>query len=172
LRHCSGPKGVITDDLGHVWVGEGEDDIIEASAKQPGTIIIRKIQTGGEFRVDELAYDPVDGIPTASSDGDSPLFLTFISLKSGAILGQYKYPAGQEGMEQPAWVRQTGGLYQNLPGAKNRIGVFDPHKLPTPVTSFPEGCKGGTLELTVSGLAVGPNGRADDGMRQRGWRVG
>ena len=106
-----------------------------------------------------MAYDPMDQILMASSDGDSPPFLTFVSVKDGAVLGRYKYPAGQDGMEQPAWVRQTGWFYQNVPGAKNRIDVFDPHKLPNPVMSFPVECKGGVLELTLSGLDVGPNGR-------------
>ena len=56
LRHCSGPNGVITDNLGHVWAGDGDGNIIEADATKPGTSIIRKIPTGGKFRVDELAY--------------------------------------------------------------------------------------------------------------------
>src|SRR5258708_25821387 len=62
-------------------------------------------------------------------------------------------------MEQPAWVRQTGWFYQNVPGAKNRIDVFDPHKLPNPVLSFPVECSGGALGLTLGGLDVWPNGR-------------
>ena len=62
-------------------------------------------------------------------------------------------------MEQPAWVRQTGWFYQNVPGDKNRIDVFDPHKLPNPVRSFPVECKGGALGPTLSGLVAGPNGR-------------
>jgi len=66
---------------------------------------------------------------------------------------------GQDGMEQPAWVRQTGWFYQNVPGAKNRIDVFDPHKLPNPIMSFSVECKGGVLDLTLSGLVAGPNGR-------------
>jgi len=159
LRHCSGPNGVLTDNLGHVWAGDGAGNIIEADATKPGTTIIRKIPTGGKFRVDEMAYDPIDQILMASSDGDSPPFLTFISVKDGTVLGQYKYPVGQDGMEQPAWVRQTGWFYQNVPGAKNRIDVFDPHKLPNPVLSFPVECSGGALGLTLSGLDVGPNGR-------------
>jgi hypothetical protein len=159
LRHCSGPNGVTTDDLGHVWAGDGMGNIIEASASRPGTAILRKIPTGGRFRVDEVAYDPADRILMASSDGDAPPFLTFISVKDGSILGQYKYPAGQEGMEQPVWNAETGRFYQNVPGPKNRIDVFDPHKLPNPVTSFPVECKGGVLDLTLSGLAVGPEGR-------------
>ena len=26
LRHCSGPNGVLTDNLGHVWAGDGAGD--------------------------------------------------------------------------------------------------------------------------------------------------
>jgi hypothetical protein len=159
LRHCAGPNGVVTDDLGHVWAGDGAGNIIESDATKPGTVIIRRILTGGKFRVDEMAYDPIDKILLASSDGDSPPFLTFVSVKDGSVLGQYKYPAGQDGMEQPVWERETGWFYQNVPGDKNRIDVFDPHKLSKPVKSFPVECKGGALGLTLSGLVAGPNGR-------------
>jgi len=159
LRHCSGPNGVVTDGLGHVWAGDGAGNIVEASATQPGTTVIRKIPTGGKFRVDEVAYDPTDKILMASSDGDAPPFLTFISTADGSVLGHYKYPAEQDGLEQPVWDRETGWFYQNVPGAKNRIDVFDPHKLPNPIMSFPVECKGGVLDLTLSGLTAGPNGR-------------
>jgi len=49
LRHCAGPNGVLTDDLGHVWAGDGVGNIIEADATKPGTAVIRKIPTGGKF---------------------------------------------------------------------------------------------------------------------------
>jgi hypothetical protein len=159
LRHCAGPNGVVTDDLGHVWAGDGDGNIIEADATKPGTAIIRSIPTGGKGRVDEMAYDPIDRILLAENDGDSPPRVTFISVTDGAVLGHYVYPADQDGMEQPVWVRQTGLFYQNVPGKKNRIDVFDPHKLSNPVKSFPVECTGGLLDLTVSGLTVGPNGR-------------
>jgi hypothetical protein len=159
LRHCSGPNGVTTDDLGHVWARDGNGNVIEASATQPGTDVIRKIPTGGHFRVDEVAYDPVDHILMASNDGDSPVFLTCIWVTDGRVLGHYKYPADQDGLEQPAWNRETGWFYQNVPGPKNRIDVFDPHHPPNPIMSFPVDCKGGLLDLTLSGLAVGSNGR-------------
>lgn len=87
LRHCAGPNGVITDSLGHVWAGDGDGNIIEADARKPGAAIIRKIPTGGKFRVDELAYDPVHQVLMASNDGDSPPFLTFVSVKNGSVLG-------------------------------------------------------------------------------------
>lgn len=159
LRHCAGPNGIVTDDLGHVWAGDGAGNIIEADATKPSTDIIRKIPTGGKFRVDELAYDPIEKILMTSNDGDAPPFLTFILVTDGSVLGHYYYPKEQDGMEQPVWDRDTGGFYQNVPGKKNRIDVFDPHKLPNPIKSFPVECKGGVLDLTLSGLAAGPNGR-------------
>lgn len=158
LRLCSGPNGVVTDDLGHVWAGDGDGDIIEADATKPGTSIIRSIATGGKGRLDELAYDPTDRVLMAENDGDSPPYVIFVSVNDGSVLSRYVYPKGQDGMEQPAWVRQTGLFYQNVPGTKNRIDVFDPHTLPRPVKSFPVECTGGLLGLTLSGLAVGPNG--------------
>ena len=159
LRHCAGPNGVVTDDLGHVWAGDGAGNLVEADASKPGTEIIRKIPTGGTHRVDELAYDSNDKILMVSSDGDMPPYLTFVSVTDGKIMGHYKYPSGQDGMEQPVWNPETNWFYQNVPGTKNRIDVFDPHKLPNPIKSFPVECKGGVLDLTLSGLAVGPKGR-------------
>jgi hypothetical protein len=157
MRLCAGPSGVVTDDLGHVWSGDGDANIIEASEK-PGTTIIRSIPTNGRGRIDELAYDPIDRILMAENDGDSPPYVVFVSVSSDRIIGRYVYPKSQNGMEQPAWVRQTDMFYQNVPGQKNRIDVFDPHQLPNPVKSFPVDCTGGLLGLTLSGLTVGPHG--------------
>lgn len=159
MRHCAGPNGVVTDNLGHVWAGDGDGNIIEADASKVGTSIIRSIPTGGKGRVDEMAYDSINRILLAENDGDSPPRITFISVTDGTVLGHYVYPVDQDGMEQPVWVRQTGLFYQNVPGKKNRIDVFDPHKLPNPVRNFPVECSGGLLGLTVSGLTVGPTGR-------------
>jgi len=158
LRLCAGPNGVVADDLGHVWAGDGDANIIEANDK-PGTTIIRSIPTGGKGRIDEFAYDPKDRILMAENDGDSPPYVVFVSVTDGSLLGRYVYPKDQDGMEQPAWVRQTELFYQNVPGKMNRLDVFDPHKLPNPVRSFPVECTGGLLGLTLSGLTVGPNGQ-------------
>ncbi len=159
MRLCAGPSGVITDNLGHVWAGDGDANIIEADARKPGTSILRKIPTGGKGRIDEFAYDPVRQIVMAENDGDFPPYITFVSARNGRILGRYVYPKGQDGMEQPVWDRRTGFFYQNVPGDKNRIDVFDPRKLPRLVKSIPVDCMGGLLGLTLSGLTVGPQGQ-------------
>lgn len=158
MRLCAGPNGVVTDDLGHVWAGDGDAYIVEADDK-PGTTITRSIPTGGKGRIDELAYDPIDRILLAENDGDSPPYVVFVSVTDGSVLGRYVYPRSQDGMEQPAWVRETDMFYQNVPGTKNRLDVFDPHHLPNPAKSFPVDCTGGLLGLTLSGLTVGPHGR-------------
>lgn len=158
MRLCAGPNGVITDNLGHVWAGDGDANIIEA-ANKPGTSILRSIPTGGKGRIDEFAYDPIHRVLLAENDGDFPPYITFVSVTDGRVLGRYVYPKGQDGMEQPVWDRQTGLFYQNVPGDHNRIDVFDPRKLPRPVRSIPVECTGGLLGLTLSGLTVGPQGR-------------
>lgn len=157
-RLCAGPNGVVTDDLGHVWSGNGNGDIIEANATKQGTSIIRSVPTGGTGRIDEFAYDPIDQILLAENDGSFPPYITFLSAVSGRIVGRYVYPQNQRGMEQPVWDPKTGLFYENVPGRNNRIDAFDPHKLPRPVRSIPVDCSGGLLGLTLSGLTVGPKG--------------
>ncbi|MDE3108889.1 MAG: hypothetical protein KGL02_03010, partial [Acidobacteriota bacterium] len=137
MRLCAGPNGVITDDLGHVWAGDGDANIIEADAKKLGTSILRTIPTGGKGRIDEFAFDPIHRVLLAENDGDFPPYITFVSVTDGKILGRYVYPKGQEGMEQPTWDRRTGLFYQNVPGDHNRIDVYDARKLPRPVKSIP-----------------------------------
>lgn len=157
-RLCAGPNGVITDDMGHVWAGNGNGDIIEANASRPGSSIIREIPTGGTGRIDEFAYDPVHQIVMAENDGSFPPYITFFSPVTGKILSQYHYPKGQKGMEQPKWDRRTGLFYENVPGRHNRIDVFNPSNLSRPVKSIPVKCSGGLLGLTLAGLTVGPKG--------------
>lgn len=156
MRLCAGPNGVVTDNFGHIWSGDGNGNIVEANAK-PGAGILRKIPTGGTGRLDELAYDRVDHILMAENDGSFPPYVIFLSVPSGKVIGRHVYPKGQKGMEQPAWVPATDMFYQNVPGPRNRLDVYDPHHLPNPVKSFPVDCSGGLLGLTLSGLTVGPH---------------
>jgi hypothetical protein len=156
MRLCAGPNGVVTDNFGHIWSGDGDGNVVEAMDK-PGAGIMRKIPTGGTGRLDELAYDRVNHILMAENDGSFPPYVIFLSVPSGKVIGRYVYPKDQSGMEQPAWDPATGMFYQNVPGPMNRLDVYDPHHLPKPVKSFPVDCTGGLLGLTLSGLTVGPN---------------
>ena len=96
-RLCAGPNGVVTDDFGHVWAGNGDGDIIEASATKPGTSIIRTIPTGGTGRIDEFAYDPVDQIMMAENDGSFPPYITFFFAQHWANPESLRLSEGSKG---------------------------------------------------------------------------
>ena len=154
FRHCSGPNGVFTDNFGRVWAGDGDSTIKVADATKPGTTILKSIPTGGNFRVDEGSYDPVDQIVMFANDGDSPPFLTFVSSVDYTVLGHYFYPASQDGLEQSVWHPMTRLFYQNVPG--KGVDVFDPLNFKNgPVASFPVSCAPGPFGLTVTGLTIG-----------------
>jgi len=179
---CSGPDGVLTDDAGLVWVGDG-DSTIKVLHPTPNTgaaALIKTIKTDprGKFRADELSYDPADQLILIANDAEG--FLTFIDVKSQRVAGHFYYsdntlgatpsvpghPTAGNGLEQSVWVPQTGLFYQavpaNSPLTVGFIDVFDPltEKL---VDSFPmPGCDNGP-----TGLALGPNqkflGACDNG---------
>jgi len=54
MRHCAGPNGVVTDDLGHVWAGDGVGNIIEADATKLRRVleeIYRNARTAGATQI-------------------------------------------------------------------------------------------------------------------------
>jgi len=169
---CSGPDGVLTDDAGLVWVGDG-DSTIKVLHPTPNTgaaALIKSIKTDprGKFRADELSYDPVDQLILIANDAEG--FLTFINVKSMTVAGHFFYSdntvgaaasapghaTAGNGLEQSVWVPQTGLFYQAVPAnSPNTVGfidVFDPLTEQL-VNSFPiAGCDNGP-----TGLALGPN---------------
>ncbi len=179
---CSGPDGVLTDDAGLVWVGDG-DSTIKVLRPTPNTgaaALIKTIKTDpkGKFRADELAYDPQDQLIVIANDAEG--FLTFIDVTHKTVAGHFYYadntvgaPASVRGhatagngLEQSVWVLQTGLFYQavpaNSPTVEGFIDVFDPRTMSL-VDTFPvPGCDNGP-----TGLALGPNqkvlGACDNG---------
>jgi len=169
---CSGPDGVLTDDAGLVWVGDGDSTIkvLRATPNTGAAALIKTIKTDprGKFRADELAYDPKDQLILIANDAEG--FLTFIDVKSKAVAGHFYYSdntlgaaasvpghaTAGNGLEQSVWVPQTGLFYQavpaNSPTTVGFIDVFDPSTMRL-VDTFPvPGCDNGP-----TGLALGPN---------------
>jgi hypothetical protein len=169
---CSGPDGVLTDDAGLAWVGDGDSTIkvLHPTPNTAGAALIKTIKTDprGKFRADELAYDPVDQLILIANDAEG--FLTFIDVKSQRVAGHFYYAdntlgatpsapghaTAGNGLEQSVWVPQTGLFYQavpaNSPSTVGFIDMFDPlsQKL---VDSFRvPGCDNGP-----TGLALGEN---------------
>jgi hypothetical protein len=75
------------------------------------------INTGGSFRVDEMAFDPKDHIVAAANNADSPPFVTLVDANTSKILAQTKFdgtggtPSGVTGIEQPAWDKNTQSFF-------------------------------------------------------------
>jgi len=53
-----GPDGVLADNLGHIWAGNGDNRLMVGDARTMK--LIKVINTGSGGRADELAYDPIN----------------------------------------------------------------------------------------------------------------
>ncbi|MFE4468585.1 hypothetical protein ACFRFH_07185 [Leifsonia sp. NPDC056824] len=108
-----GPAGVVADDNGQVWAGDGAGSIKVVSAKAPYRII-DSVPVGAPT-ADEIGFDPVDQViavtsPDAtSSTGAATPWVTLIDARPGAdghhrVLGHVVIPgAGADSIEQPQW---------------------------------------------------------------------
>jgi len=149
-RVTGGPNGVVAiPQLNQVWAGDGNSTVkvIDLAAKA----IVATIPTGGKFRADELAYDPLDRIVVIANDADTPPFLTFISADSFAVLGNLTYGTDQVGLEQPVWNPQTKRFLISVPASAGRFGRVDEIN---PVTM--QITNQYTVECDPAGLALGP----------------
>jgi hypothetical protein len=107
----SGPNGVVAIPyLNQLYVGDGDSTVkvVDLTAKA----IIASIHTGGSFRADELAYDPVDHIVMIGNPDDSPPYLTFISTDTQTVLGTIFYPLynTRRGWSSPCGTAKSGGF--------------------------------------------------------------
>ena len=124
----SGPDGVLTVTTGGVttlYAGDGNSSLRVYNATNPAAPTLAPgapIFTGGNFRVDEMAYSPMSHQVLAANNADTPAFGTLFSTNNGAppvtlttspitIPGQI----GQGGMEQPAWNPTTGTFFVSIP---------------------------------------------------------
>jgi hypothetical protein len=200
---CSGPDGVLTDSHGNVWVGDG-DSTIKVLSRTPNTgsgALIKTIPTcpassgvcgatGGRFRADEEAYDPVDHLILIANDAEG--FVTFIHVdednpKNSSVAGHFFYSdntldvaasakghsTAGAGIEQSVWVPKTGLFYQavpaNSPDTVGFIDVFDPVGMKLVATFSVPGCTNGPTGLAFGSgnrfLGACDNGAADVDLR-------
>lgn len=162
-----GPNGVFAIPKAHqVWAGDGDSKIRVVDTALQVARIVRTIDTGGVMRVDEMAYDPVDGIIMAANQADKPGFVTFVSSTSYAVLGKLLLPEAAFGIEQSIWDPQTGAFYVAVPveegiwtqirslltagGLQGEIVRIDPKAMEITARLKTHGCIG-------TGLALGPD---------------
>jgi hypothetical protein len=114
----------------------------------------------GNFRVDEMAYDPTDNVIAAMSDNACPPFITFFQGTSPySVVGQVALTTADAGAEQTVWDPAEGLFVSNIPATTTNPGGeldrFSPKTFKLiSVTPLPVPCGG-------SGLALGLNEIAD-----------
>jgi hypothetical protein len=185
---CSGPDGVLIDNNNHVWAGDGPasfcttaacrcaaDDTDDTSMVKEYTLTVGSgttgrlacLHTGGNFRADEMAFDPRNDLLIVANDADG--FLNLIKTSgTPKIVDQFFYadndvgkPASARrlstpggGIEQPVWNPQQGFFYQALPQGTTvgRVDVFNPKpgKLVFLRSIDVPGCDGGPTGLAIN----------------------
>ena len=160
----SGPDGVVIVDHKEIWAGDGDSRIkvIDIATKS----FITTISTGGQARVDEMAYDRRDHILAAANNADSPPFVTLFDTRHKTIIGKLVFQTNsananvdaENGIEQPQWSPETGLFYVSVPqvGSDPSIGgisVIDPHSMQVTRTLQVKNC-------SPAGLTLGPRHQA------------
>jgi hypothetical protein len=104
----SGPDGVVTDNAGNVWVGDGYSGPFPGTPQQHSSLkvfnpttgdMIANIDNGGLGRADELAYGPAHGGRILIANPNEPTsvnpsfvaFVTLVNTASRSIIGKVFY---------------------------------------------------------------------------------
>lgn len=151
----AGPNGVLViHELNQAWAGDG-DSTVKVVDVNSG-VLVEAVHTGGQNRVDELAYDPDGGVVLVANDQEQVPFATLISTGPGhEIIAKVHFPRATNGLHQPVWDPGTRLFYlpvTEVDGNKSagEIAAIDSSgKL---VSSYP------VTECQPAGLTVGPDG--------------
>lgn len=150
----SGPDGVAVVGS-EIWAGDGDSTVKVIDPASGRTIAT--LPSGGQTRVDEMAYDPKDQAFIAVNNAEDPPFATVTSTKPDhAVIGKVVFPDAGDGAEQPAYNPEDGMFYMSIPQVgkdpkKGAIAVIDP-KAGKLVKMLPvDGCH-------PAGLAFGAGG--------------
>jgi hypothetical protein len=130
---ASGPNGTGIDAKNkELWAGDGDSTVKVIDLKSNPPKLVDTIKTGGQKRADELAIDSKDGIVLVWNNADKPAFGSFISTATGhKILGKVEYKEATDGVEQSAYVEESGLFYSSVPELNDDkqqggIAVWDP----------------------------------------------
>src|SRR5258708_13350198 len=123
----SGPDGVLICG-NEAWAGDGDSTIKVIDLKT--NKVVDTVKTGGESRVDEMAYDAKDGVFIGINNAEEPPYATLVSTKPGhKILAKIPFEAATDGAEQPAYNPPDGMSYVATPEL-----LHDPNTHPAPLT--------------------------------------
>jgi hypothetical protein len=140
---CNGPNGNLSfnnNGVVQVWAGDGPTPSCTGRQTPPFTTacstvkvidfatgtVLHNIPTGGQYRADELCYDPVDHLIQIANDSDLPYpYINYIPTEGPnayKVVKQIKFdglpgdgPAATNGIEQCQWNARNGMIYLNVP---------------------------------------------------------
>lgn len=151
----AGPNGLVPVGNNELWAGNGDSTVkvIDLNTAK----IIDTISTGGAKRVDEMAYDPQDGVVVMSNNDDLPPFLSIVSTdpRHRRVLGRITFADATNGLEASVYSPATHMFYTSVPQiggnvAHSAIAVVDP-RLMQVIRMWP------LDQCQPAGLALGPN---------------
>ncbi len=153
----SGPNGVVAA-FPWLFVTDAPSRVVSIDLRTD--TVVSSVSTGGadNFRADELAYDPKDGLLLVINPNDSPPFGTLITVNTAnghlTVGMKIPLPFATNGAEQPVWDPSTGKFYLSIPqiGLNPKDGGvvrIDPNTAMVETTYAVEHCGPG-------GLTVGP----------------
>src|SRR5262245_47781510 len=159
----SGPNGVVAA-FPWLFVTDAASRVVSIDLRTDA--VVSSVSTGGadNFRADELAYDPKDGLLLVINNADTPPFGTFISVNKAnghlTVGARVTFDAAHgvdatDGAEQPVWHPATGKFFLSIPriGGNPKDGAvvrIDPKTATVDATYPVEHC-------SPAGLTVGPH---------------
>jgi hypothetical protein len=114
----SGPNGVVAA-FPWLFVTDAPSRVVSIDLRSD--TVVSSVSTGGadNFRADELAYDPQDGLLLVINANDTPPFGTLIMVDQAngqlTVAMRILFPFATNGAEQPVWDPGTGKFYLSIP---------------------------------------------------------
>jgi hypothetical protein len=114
----SGPNGVVAA-FPWLFVTDAPSRVVSIDLRTD--TVVSSVSTGGanNFRADELAYDPQDGLLLVINANDTPPFGTLIIVDQAnghlSLGTQIPFSFATNGAEQPVWDPGTGKFYLSIP---------------------------------------------------------
>ncbi|MBN9559804.1 MAG: PEP-CTERM sorting domain-containing protein [Alphaproteobacteria bacterium] len=172
----SGPDGVLTvsNPTQHtLFAGDAGSLLrtynITGTALPPPTQF-PPINTGGTFRVDEMAYSPSANLVLVANNADTPAFGTLVNASTGAIVHGHIVVPGAVGLEQSVWNPNTGSFFISVPqlGAAGNPGGVAEIKTDGTIGKIINFANLGIASCSPTGLVLGKSGNLMVGCGNKG----
>ena len=166
----SGPNGVVALNIPgqhQVWAGNGNSTLLGFSLPSNSQFTTISTGTADQFRVDELAFDPVSKVLVAANNAAPTPFLTLVDTKTNAIIKKILFdgtngaPAAVAGVDQPAYNPVTKTFFVSVPqiGSSGPGGITEFDATGKILHTFDFGGFPGVGGCAPAGLAAGSGGR-------------